>query len=190
MPEDVTVLLAELSQGRVEAGDKLVPLVYNELRRVARAQMQRERPGHTLQATALVHEAYLKLAGQRSTNWQNRAHFFGVAAQLMRRILIDHARGHNRGKRGGAQQFVPLDKAIAFCPEQSDELLRIDEALKRLSKLDVRQAKIVEMRFFAGLTSEEIAEVLNISAKTVKRDWAVAKAWLHGELSADHGDDT
>jgi RNA polymerase sigma factor (TIGR02999 family) len=144
-----------------------------------------------LQATALVHEAYLKLVEQRSANWQNRAHFFGIAAQLMRRILIDHARGHLREKRGGGQQAIPLDDAVVFSPAQAFELLLVDESLERLNKFDPRQAKIVEMRFFAGLTVEEIAEVMGISTKTVKRDWSVAKAWLHGDLKQNqHGHTT
>jgi RNA polymerase sigma-70 factor (ECF subfamily) len=179
---DVTVLLSELSRGNEEAADKLVPLVYSELKRLARSYMRRERPEHTLQATALVHEAYLKLVRQHDVNWQSRSHFFGIAAQLMRRILIDHARGHLREKRGGANQAVPLDDALVFSPEHSEELVRLDEALVRLSKFDERQGKIVELRFFGGLSVEETAEYLGISPKTVKRDWAVAKAWLHGEL--------
>jgi RNA polymerase sigma-70 factor, ECF subfamily len=179
---DVTVLLSELSRGNEEAADKLVPLVYSELKRLARSYMRRERPEHTLQATALVHEAYLKLVRQHDVNWQSRSHFFGIAAQLMRRILIDHARGHLREKRGGANQAVPLDDALVFSPEHSEELVRLDEALVRLSRFDERQGKIVELRFFGGLSVEETAEYLGISPKTVKRDWAVAKAWLHGEL--------
>jgi RNA polymerase sigma-70 factor (ECF subfamily) len=179
---DVTVLLSELSRGNEEAADKLVPLVYSELKRLARSYMRRERPEHTLQATALVHEAYLKLVRQHDVNWQSRSHFFGIAAQLMRRILIDHARGHLREKRGGANQAVPLDDALVFSPEHSEELVRLDEALVRLSEFDERQGKIVELRFFGGLSVEETAEYLGISPKTVKRDWAVAKAWLHGEL--------
>jgi RNA polymerase sigma-70 factor, ECF subfamily len=179
---DVTVLLSELSRGNEEAADKLVPLVYSELKRLARSYMRRERPEHTLQATALVHEAYLKLVRQHDVNWQSRSHFFGIAAQLMRRILIDHARGHLREKRGGANHAVPLDDALVFSPEHSEELVRLDEALVRLSRFDERQGKIVELRFFGGLSVEETAEYLGISPKTVKRDWAVAKAWLHGEL--------
>jgi RNA polymerase sigma-70 factor, ECF subfamily len=184
---DVTVLLTELSKGNMDAASKLISVVYDELRSLASRQMRRERSDHTLQATALVHEAYLKLVHQRSAHWQNRAHFFGVAAQVMRRILIDHARGHLREKRGGDQQVVPLDEAVVFSPEKSEYLIKVDEALDRLSKLDPRQGKIVELRFFGGLTVEETAEILNISTKTVKRDWSVAKAWLHGELKRSHG---
>jgi RNA polymerase sigma factor (TIGR02999 family) len=151
--------------------------------------MRRDRTDHTLQATALVHEAYLKLVEQRSANWQSRAHFFGVAAQVMRRILIDHARGHLRQKRGGEFEKVVLDEGLVSSPEQSAELLAVDEALERLAKLDERQARVVELRFFGGLSVEEAAAVLGISPKTVKRDWSMAKAWLHAELKEHHGID-
>jgi len=186
-PEEVTTLLDNLAKGGPDAAEKVLPLVYDELRRLANRQMRRERPDHTLQPTALVHEAFIKLAGQRAANWRNRAHFFGVAAQVMRRILIDHARGHLRAKRGGDQQLVALDEAIVFSPEKSEHLMRVDEALERLTKLDARQGKIVELRFFGGLTIEEIAEILKVSTKTVKREWSAAKAWLHGELKSSHG---
>jgi RNA polymerase sigma-70 factor, ECF subfamily len=184
---DVTVLLLELTRGNQEAASKLMPLVYNELRRLARGYMRRERPDHTLQATAPVHEAYLKLVKQRSVDWQGRSHFFGIAAQLMRRILIDHARGHLREKRGGAQEVLPLDEALVFSPRQSAELVRLDEALERLAKLDPRQSKIVELRFFGGLSVEETAGFLGISPETVKRDWSMAKAWLRSELRQEDG---
>jgi RNA polymerase sigma factor (TIGR02999 family) len=186
--EDVTVLLAELSKGNQAAASKLIPLVYAELRRLASGYMRRERSDHTLQATALVHEAYLKLVEQRSVDWQSRAHFFGIAAQLMRRILVDHARGHLRDKRGGGQRLVPIDEALVFAPEQSLELVKLDQALERLTKLDPRQGKIVELRFFGGLTVEQTADLLGISPKTVKRDWSMAKAWLHGDLKQGHDD--
>jgi RNA polymerase sigma factor (TIGR02999 family) len=156
---------------------------------MADGYMRRERPGHTLQTTALVHEAYLKLLGQHS-DWQNRAHFFGIAAQVMRRVLIDHARGHVRGKRGGGCALVPLDEALVFSPDRAEEFLELNGALDKLAALDGRQARIVEMRYFAGLTVEETAQVLGISPKTVKRDWTVAKAWLHGELKASYGSAT
>jgi RNA polymerase sigma-70 factor (ECF subfamily) len=185
---DVTVLLSELTRGNQQAAEKLVPLVYDELKRLARSYMRRERPDHTLQATALAHEAYLKLVRQEAVNWQSRSHFFGIAAQLMRRILIDHARGHLRVKRGGGKEVLPLNEALAFSPEHSEELVRLDEALNRLATLDARQSRIVELRFFGGLTVEETAEFLGISPKTVKRDWSVAKAWLHGELRQTDGD--
>lgn len=181
-PEDVTVLLSNMQNGDQEAASKLMPLVYDELRRLAGAYMRREREDHTLQATALVHEAYIKLVKQTPVNWQGRSHFIGIAAHLMRRILIDHARGHLREKRGGTQQAVPLDEAFVFSPGQSAELLKLDEALERLAKLDARQGKIVELRFFGGMSVEETAEFLSISPKTVKRDWSMAKAWLLGEL--------
>jgi RNA polymerase sigma factor (TIGR02999 family) len=184
---DVTALLSELTKGNSEAGSKLIPLVYDQLRRLANAYMRRERTGHTLQTTALVHEAYLKLLGQHSVDWQNRAHFFGIAAQVMRRVLIDHARSHVRDKRGGGREHVQFDEALVFSPERSAEFLELNAALERLSEMDARQAQIVEMRFFAGLTVEETAEVLKISPKTVKRDWSVAKAWLHGELKGSYG---
>lgn len=185
--EDITTLLAALKKGDKEAASKLIPIVYNELHRLAAGYMRRERSDHTLQATALVHEAYLKLVQQRSVDWQSRAHFFGVAAQVMRRILLDHARGHLREKRGGGARAVPIEEGLAFAPEQSLDLIKLDQALERLTKLDPRQGKIVELRFFGGLTVEQTAELLGISPKTVKRDWSMAKAWLHGDLKASHG---
>lgn len=185
---DVTMLLAQLSKGNEDAAGKLISLVYDELRRLAGAYMRRERTDHTLQPTALVHEAYLKLVEQRSVDWQGRSHFFAIAAQMMRRILVDHARAHLRDKRGGGAISVPLEEALVFAPEQSAELLKLDESLERLAKLDARQSKIVELRFFGGLTVEQTAESLAISAKTVKREWSMAKAWLHGEMKASHGD--
>jgi len=149
--------------------------------------MRHERSDHTLQPTALVHEAYLKLIQQRSVDWQSRAHFFGVAAQVMRRILVDHARGHLREKRGAGQRAVPIDEALAFTPEQSEELVKLDQSLERLTQIDARQGKIVELRFFGGLTVEQTADLLDISPKTVKRDWSMAKAWLHGDLKRSRG---
>jgi RNA polymerase sigma factor (TIGR02999 family) len=186
--EDVTVLLGQLAKGSDSAAAKLIPLVYDELRHLAAGYMRRERPDHTLQPTALVHEAYLKLIEQREVNWQGRAHFFGIAAQTMRRILVDHARGHLRDKRGGGVIPVPLDEALAFSPEQSSELVKLDESLERLAKLDPRQSRIVELRFFGGMTVEQTADILGISPKTVKRDWSMAKAWLHGDMKANDGD--
>jgi len=184
---NVTALLSEFVKGNQDAADELAPVVYDELKRLARRYMRRERPDHTLQTTALVHEAYLKLVRQ-SVDWQCRSHFFGIAAQMMRRILIDHARGHLREKRGGVQEILPLNEALVFSPEHSEELIKLHEALERLSLLDPRQARIVELRFFGGLNVEETAELLGISAKTVKRDWAVAKVWLRGELRRDNAD--
>ena len=179
---DVTVLLAELAKGDQDAASQLMPLVYDEMRRLAGRYMRRERSDHTLQATALVHETYVKLVEQRSPDWQSRAHFFGVAAHVMRNILIDYARGHLRAKRGGAKEEVTLDDALVFSPQKSEDLLAVDEALQRLAKLDLRQSKVVELRFFGGLTVEETAEALGISPITVKRDWTLARAWLYGEL--------
>jgi RNA polymerase sigma-70 factor, ECF subfamily len=185
---EVTGLLLDLTQGNQEAAEKLIPVVYEELKRLARAYMRRERPDHTLQTTALVHEAYLKLISQKETIWKGHAHFVGVAAQLMRRVLIDHARGHSRTKRGGENVILPLDEALDFSPEHSEDLVRLDEALKRLARLDARQSRIVELRFFGGLGEEEIAELLGVSGRTVKREWAVAKAWLLSELRENDGD--
>jgi RNA polymerase sigma-70 factor (ECF subfamily) len=187
--QEVTVLLAALTRGDDGAASKLIPVVYDELRRLAGSYMRRERADHTLQATALVHEAFLKLVEQRSVNWQSRAHFFGVAAQLMRRILIDHSRGHLRQKRGGEQKKVLLDEVFVFSEQQADEVLAVDDSLNRLARIDPRQARAVELRFFGGLSVEEAAEVLGVSPKTVKRDWNVAKAWLYADLKERHGID-
>jgi RNA polymerase sigma-70 factor, ECF subfamily len=186
--QEVTMLLSAVTRGDPEAASRLIPMVYAEMRRLAASYMRRERADHTLQATALVHEAYMKLVEQRA-DWQSRAHFFGVAAQLMRRILIDHARGHLREKRGGEFQKVSLDEALVFSEQQSKELLAVDEALQRLAKMDPRQARVVELRFFGGLSVEETAQVLAVSPKTVKRDWSVAKAWLYADLKDRHGTD-
>ncbi len=184
-PGEVTALLAQLRDGQQDVATKLVPLVYAELRRLAAHYMRGENPGHTLQATALVHEAYLRLTGG-ANSWQNRAHFFGVAAHVMRRILVDHARTRNAAKRGGMRRKVPLEDVALFSEEQSYDLLDLDAALERLALRDPRQSRIVELRYFAGLNVDDTAEVLGISAKTVKRDWSVARAWLHGEISKDN----
>ena len=183
------MLLSALTNGEEGAASKLIPMVYDELRRLAGSYMRRERVDHTLQATALVNEAYLKLIEQRAVNWQSRAHFFGVAAQLMRRILIDYARGHTRDKRGGEQKKVSLDEVLLFSEQQSDKLLAVDDSLNLLEKIDARQARVVELRFFGGLSVEEAAEVLGVSPKTVKRDWSVAKAWLYADLKERYGID-
>jgi RNA polymerase sigma-70 factor, ECF subfamily len=187
--KEVTMLLSALTNGEDGAAAKLIPVVYDELRRLAGSYMRRERVDHTLQATALVNEAYLKLIEQRAVNWQSRAHFFGVAAQLMRRILIDYARGHTREKRGGEQKKVSLDEVFLFSEQQADELLAVDDSLNLLAKMDPRQARVVELRFFAGLSVEEAAEALGVSPKTVKRDWSVAKAWLYADLKERYGMD-
>jgi RNA polymerase sigma factor (TIGR02999 family) len=179
----VTRLLVELRSGNPEAEAKLIPMVHERLHRLAASYMRRERPDHTLQATALVNEAYLRLVSQKGTGWQDRAHFFGIAARLMRRILVDHARARQAGKRGGRVEKLSLDEALDFSPARSRELIELDDALESLGRLDPQQARVVELRFFGGLTVEETAEVLGISPRTVKRDWRVARAWLHGELS-------
>lgn len=180
---NVTLILQEWSDGDLDAPARLMPLVYAELRRLARDYLRRERSDHTLQPTALVHEAYLRLVDQTRLTWQSRAHFYGVAAQMMRRILVDHARTHGAQKRGGATQKLSLDEA-RFAPEERPaDLLALDEALKALAETDERKARVVELRFFAGLNTEETAEVLEVSEKTVRRDWQMAKLWLHRELA-------
>lgn len=183
-PGEVTNLLFELKQGNKEAEGLLIPLVYRELRRIAAGYLRRESASHSLQPTALVHEAYLRLTEVKEIDWEGRSHFFAVAATIMRRILIDHARASRARKRGGGWDAVSLNEAVLPSPERSSELLALDEALTRLAGLDARQAKIVEMRFFAGMSEEEAGESLGISARTVKRDWRIAKAWLFKELSS------
>ncbi|MDP1857018.1 MAG: sigma-70 family RNA polymerase sigma factor [Gemmatimonadaceae bacterium] len=178
---DVTALLINFQRGTPEALDELIPFVYAELRSLASSYLRSERDGHTLQPTALVHEAFLKLVDQRTATWENRAHFFGVAAKLMRRIIVDHARRRNAQKRGGGQ-LVTLDTDVDISDERID-VMRVDDALAELEHLDKRQARVVELRFFAGLSMEEAAEVLGVSPATVKRDWMLAKAFLHRELS-------
>jgi len=165
--------------------DKMMPAIYDELRRQAARYLRQERPGHTLQTTALIHEAYVRLVDQRNVQWQNRAHFFGIAAQMMRRILVDHARTKKRAKRGGSDIKVSLDDAAVAVKGQDLDVVAVDEALSRLAKIDEQQSRVVELRFFSGLTVEETAEVMGISPATVKRDWSMAKAWLHRELSGD-----
>jgi len=186
-PRDVTALLREASEGRKQALDELMPVVYEELRKLAHAQLAREDRGHTLNTTALVHEAYVKLAGLKELHWQHRAHFFGVAARVMRRVLIDYARGRKREKRGGKRVQVTLTDDLHVTIERPDELLEVDEALTRLEALDERQCRVVECRFFAGLTIEQTAEALGVSTGTVKRDWLFARAWLNRELGDGAG---
>ena len=182
-PEGVTRLLVDWQNGNQEALERLIPLVYRELRAIAGRFLSRESPGHTLQSTALVHEAYFRLIGQRRMRWQNRAQFFGIAAQMMRRILVDHARYQARDKRGGPATKLSLDEAVAAAEPAIDvDLLALDEALTSLALIDPRGARIIELRFFSGLTLEETAEVLGISAGTVKRDWSTARAWLYREM--------
>jgi len=183
LAEDITDLLLAWSEGDRKAFDRLVPLVYAELRRQARVQLSRERGAHTLQPTALVHEAFLRLVDQRSARWQNRAQFFGVAAQLMRRILVDHARARDAAKRGGGAVRISLDEAPEAAASPETDVLLLDEALERLASLDERQARVVELRYFGGLSVEEAAAVLDVSEITIKRDWAMAKAWLFRELT-------
>jgi RNA polymerase sigma-70 factor (ECF subfamily) len=182
-PGELTNLLIQVKNGNGDAQSRLIPLVYAELRRIAARYMRGERPGHSLQATALVHEAYLRLAGQKEMSWQNRAHFFGVAANIMRRILVDHARAKQAKKRGGSEQKVSIDEAVLVQPDPPQDFLALDEALDRLAKRDPRQSRIVELRFFGGLSEEETAEVLGISLRTVKRDWKVARAWLYQQVN-------
>ena len=179
---EITQLLIDLGKGDRDAEARLIPLVYDELRRLANRYMRGERPDHTLQPTALVHEAYLRLIEQERVAWRNRAHFFGVAAKLMRRILVDHARARLTAKRGAAQPAVQLEDGLVFAEERSGEFVALDEALQRLAQFDPRLERIVELRFFGGLPVEETAEVLGISTRTVKRDWNAAKMWLHGEM--------
>ncbi|HEV3202525.1 MAG TPA: sigma-70 family RNA polymerase sigma factor [Bryobacteraceae bacterium] len=189
MPGEITKLLAEVQSGDRRAESQLAVLVYGELHRMAARYMRREQADNSLQATILVHEAYLRLVNQEDQTWQNRAHFFATAARLMRQILIDHARNRNAAKRGGPHVDLRLDDLIVVSDDRLEQVIAIDEALTRLAERDARLARIVEMRFFAGLTEEEIAEVLGVSPRTVKRDWRVAKAWLHGELSGSTDDD-
>lgn len=182
VPHEVTDLLVEWSEGNVEALEELMPLVFDELRKLARSHFQRESEGHTLQPTALVHEVYMKLIDQRKVQWDNRSQFYAFAAMLMRRILVDHAKGRRAAKRGGHVQKLSLDEALGV-PEPVDlDVLALDDALSALAEIDPRQAKVVELRFFAGLTLEEIGEVLDVSATTVKRDWRTAKLWLYREI--------
>lgn len=180
---EVTQILQEWNDGSPEAPERLMSLVYAELRRLARSYLQREREAHTLQPTALVNEAYLRLVDQTQVAWENRAHFFGIAAQLMRRILVDHARAHLAEKRGGLGVKIQLDEAHFMPEEKGDDLLALDEALARLAETDPRMSRVVELRFFGGLSEPEAAEVLGVSERTVRRDWQMAKLWLYRELS-------
>lgn len=189
-PQDVTRLLADWSKGDGAALDKLVPLVHAELRRIAQRQMNQERAGHTLQATALVNEAYLKLAGESSFEWHDRAHFYAVCAQVMRHILIDHARAHARDKRGGGAIQVSLNDVAVIDAGPAEDVVALDEALRELETQDPQKGRIVELRYFGGLTIEETAEVLGISPRTVRREWRRAKAWLYRMISEGHSDET
>jgi RNA polymerase sigma factor (TIGR02999 family) len=186
--KEITAMLRSWSEGEREASEELIRVVYKELRRQARYQLQRERANHTLQTTALINEAYLKLIEQRSVKWESRTHFFALAAEMMRRILVDYAKTRYRQKRGGKEENLPLEAALMVrTDEQELDFIALDEALTRLSKIDNQQARIVELRYFSGLSVEETAEVLGISRATVHRDWAMAKAWLYQELTRKGG---
>lgn len=183
----ITFLLAELRKGNKDAEQQLIPLIYQELHRLARHYMRGEREGHTLQTSALLNEAYMRLAGAHNVDWKSRAHFYGTAAHVMRRILVDHARTRDAQKRGGAVEKVSLENAFVYTDAQSWQVVAVHEALSKLEKWDERQCRIVELRFFAGLNVEETAEALALSPTTVKREFQMAKAWLYGELSKDLG---
>ncbi|HEX8198296.1 MAG TPA: sigma-70 family RNA polymerase sigma factor [Pyrinomonadaceae bacterium] len=182
----ITQLLKEWSSGKSEVWDRLMPLIYDELHRQASRYLKKERPAHTLQTTALINEAYLKLIDQRAVEWQNRNHFFAIASQAMRRILVDYARERKREKRGGEAENLPLEEAaLAVSPEKSIDLVALDVALDRLAEFDLRQARIVELRYFSGFSIDETAEILGISNATVRRDWDLARAWLHLQLTTE-----
>jgi RNA polymerase sigma factor (TIGR02999 family) len=186
-PADVTQLLLAWNDGDQVARDELMSVVYQELRRLAHHYMRRESPGHTLQTSGLVNEAFLRLVDQRDVQWRNRAHFFGIAAQMMRRILVDYARSRRYAKRGGGVPHLSLDEALIVSDERTAEVVALDETLQRLAEIDPRKSRIVELRFFGGLSIEETAEVLAVSPGTVMRDWTLAKAWLRREMSRDTG---
>ena len=182
--DSITEMLIELTDGNKEVVNHILPHIYDELRRLASSYLRKERSNHTLQPTALVHEAYMKLIDQNRVKWQNRAHFFGIAAQVMRRILMDHARKHQAEKRGGEYEKLPIEEEILIVShDKSAELIALDEALEELSKLDPDKAKIVELRYFGGLSIEETAEVMGVSVPTVNRHWKMAKAWLFSQIS-------
>lgn len=184
-PPQVTQLLVAWGNGDEAAREELISVVYQELHRLAHNYMKRESPGHTLQTSALVNEAFVRLVDQRNVRWQNRAHFYGIAAQMMRRILVDYARSRRYAKRGGGAQAMSLDEAMIVSDERSAEVVSVHEALEQLAKFDPRKGQIVELRFFGGLTIEETAEVLGVSPGTVMKDWTLAKAWLRREISSD-----
>jgi len=186
---EITKLLIAWGEGDEAALEKLTPLVYQELRRLAKRYMRRENTDHTLQATALVNEAYLRLIEQKNVRWQNRAHFFAISAQLMRRILVDMARARRYSKRGGDARQVPLDEALVVSKERGEDLVALDDALQSLAGIDPRKSQVVELRFFGGLSVEETAELLKVSPDTVMRDWKMAKVWLHRELSKEKLDE-
>lgn len=187
-PEQITQLLVAWGDGDQTALEKLMPVVYAELHRLARRYMRRENPGHTLQTSALVNEAYLRLVDAKSLHWQNRAHFFAVSARIMRRILVDLARERQGLKRGGGAQRITLDEGMALSPRKDVDLLALDEALQRLAALSARQSQVVELRYFGGLNEEEVAEALRVSPRTVRQDWSLARTWLYRELSRGRND--
>lgn len=183
-PNEITQMLVELTDGNQDVVNRILPHIYDELRRLAGSYLRKERADHTLQPTALVHEAYMKLIDQRQVKWQNRAHFFGIAAQVMRRILMDHARKHLANKRGGNAEVLPLeDEILVVSHDKSAELVALDDALNQLNEVDPQKARVVELRYFGGLSIEETAEVMGVSVPTVNRHWRMAKAWLYSELS-------
>lgn len=182
---DVAESLNEMANGRESEAERLMPLVYDQMRALARSLLNQEVPGHTLQPTALVNEAYLKLADQNRVSWKGKTHFFAIGAKVMRRILVDHARGRKRQKRGGGMRRISLDEELRVSSRNDEDVLAIEDALTRLDTLDPRQAKIIELRFFGGLTVEEVAEVLRVSKRTVESDWTMARAWLRRELSGE-----
>jgi RNA polymerase sigma factor (TIGR02999 family) len=191
-PETTTALLAQVREGgdrAVDARNRLLPLVYEELRDLAERYMRAQNPAHTLQTTALVNEAYIRLVAREAQGWESRAHFIGVAAKAMRSVLVDHARRRKAGKRGGARRRVPLEGAAILTEDPSDDLLAIDEALSRLSATDEQKGRVVELRFFGGLTNDEAASVLGVSSATVKREWRFARAWLYSELTGENAND-
>jgi len=185
--DDITLLLNQLTQGKAEAQEQLMLVIYRELRRLAGAHLRRERSDHTLQATALVNEVFLKLIEHQNCSWENRNHFFAIASTMMRHVLVDYARKRNRQKRGGGETHAEFEEERFLSEQKSAEILELDDALERLSQLEPRQMRVVELRFFGGLSVEQSAEVLGVSPKTVKRDWNVARAWLHRELKSGGG---
>ncbi|HEX4773868.1 MAG TPA: sigma-70 family RNA polymerase sigma factor [Bryobacteraceae bacterium] len=187
---NVTQLLSEWAKGDAGALDRLMPLVHKELHTLAAVFLQRERPGHTLQPTALVNEAYLRLVDVDQVNYNNRVHFLGMAAHLMRQILVDYARKHRAAKRGAGQKHLPVEDVLVYVPEQPDDLLALDAALQRLAEVDARKSTVVELRFFGGMKTDEIAQVLNVSVNTVLRDWTLARAWLRRELEGTSSEAT
>lgn len=185
-PNKITRMLIELTDGNQEVVNQILPHIYDELKRLASSYLRRERPNHTLQPTALVHEAYMKLIDQKRVHWQNRAHFFGIAAQVMRRILLDHARKHQADKRGGEVEKLPIEEEILVVShDKSAELIALDDALEALAKIDEQKAKIVELRYFGGLSIEETAEVMGVSVPTINRQWRMAKAWLYSQITGE-----